>query len=82
MTTPLRSILSALGWSVAHAARMAGVSFATLRPWVEGHNARGNPATAPEWALHYFGACLHAVQRVPKPSSIPPPRGAVIHKSP
>lgn len=65
--TPLRSLLGDLGWSVAHAARQLGVSFATLRPWVEGANTRGNPSSAPEWALRYFRACLRAVEKVPKP---------------
>ena len=61
--TETQELLDCLGWSQCFAARRLGVGRTAMRGWATGLNTRGNPSTAPIWALDYLRRVVVAVER-------------------
>jgi transcriptional regulator with XRE-family HTH domain len=61
--TETQELLDQLGWSQYHAAKRLGVGLTAVRGWATGRNTRGNPSTAPIWALDYLRRVVVAVER-------------------
>lgn len=62
--TPVKSLLHALGWQHAYAARRVGVSPSWMGYWCRGVNMRGNPCVAPDDVVDYLRRVLAAVDGV------------------